>query len=101
MANDSYTEVTYTSWTQRLGGAIRSVLVGVLLFLVSFPLLFWNEGRAVTTARGVPEGKKSVARVPADRVDPANDGKLIHITGQAATGETLTDAEFDVSAPAL
>jgi hypothetical protein len=101
MSDDSYTEVTYTSWFQRLGGAIRSVLLGAILFVVSFPLLFWNEGRAVNTARGLAEGQQNVVSVAADRVDPANEGKLVHISGQAAATQSVTDSEFGVSAPAL
>ncbi len=42
-----------------------------------------------------------VATVGADKVDPANDGKLIHLTAKATTDETLTDPDFGVSTPAI
>ncbi len=53
---DTFTEVTSQSWWSRLGDSIKAVLVGIVMFLVSFPLLFWNEGRAVQTAKSQKEG---------------------------------------------
>ncbi|MCI5149198.1 MAG: hypothetical protein D3916_07405, partial [Candidatus Electrothrix sp. MAN1_4] len=64
-------------------------------------LLFWNEGRAVKTYKTLKEGAGSVISVPADRVAPANAGKLIHVTGRAITEDTLTDPVFGLSANAL
>ena len=49
MSQDRFTEVTSQSWLSRIGGAIKGVLMGFVLFILAFPLLFWNEGRAVTT----------------------------------------------------
>ena len=45
MPEDNFTEVTNDSWFGRLGNAIKGVVFGLLLFVVAFPLLFWNEGR--------------------------------------------------------
>ena len=42
-----FQEVTHQSWFSRIGRAIKGVVVGLVMFAVSFPLLFWNEGRAV------------------------------------------------------
>ena len=50
MSDDRFTEVTQQSWFSRITGAVKGILVGLVLFVVSFPLLFWNEGRAVQTA---------------------------------------------------
>ncbi len=98
---DIVTETTSRGWLSRLGESIKSVLVGLVFFLLAFPLLFWNEGRAVRTARSLAEGAKLVVTVPADLPAPANDGKLVHTTGEATTKETLTDPEFGVAANAL
>ena len=62
--SDSFTETTSESWGSRLMSAIGGVLVGIVLFLVSFPLLFWNEGRAVRTAQSLEEGASNVVSVP-------------------------------------
>ncbi|MCC6806698.1 MAG: TMEM43 family protein [Deltaproteobacteria bacterium] len=78
--------------------SIKAVLVGAFLFLVSIPLLWWNEGRAVQTYNSLNEGSGAVVSVPNDKVDAANDGKLVHVTGKAVTTQTLTDPDFGVSA---
>lgn len=100
MSNE-FTEVTSESWFARIGNAIKGVLIGGLLFLVSFPLLFWNEGRAVQTAKSLNEGAKSVVEASADNVDAANEGKFVHLTGEAVTNDTLTDSDFGVSVNAI
>ena len=53
---DSMTEVTSQSWFSRIVESIKSVLVGGAFFVLSFPVLFWNEGRAVRTAKSLEEG---------------------------------------------
>ena len=63
MSNDSFSEFSSQSWLSRLGGAIKGVLIGIVLFLISFPLLWWNEGRAVKTAKGLQEAGGSVVSV--------------------------------------
>ncbi len=100
-SQDSFTEVTTESWFGRLGNAFKGIVVGVIILVIGFPLLFWNEGRAVATYKALLEGAGIVVSVPADKVNPANEGKLIHLTGTATTGETLTDPDFGVSAPAI
>jgi Transmembrane protein 43 len=39
--------------------------------------------------------------VTADQVNPANNGKLVHLTGAATSNETLTDPDFGVSVQAI
>lgn len=101
MAPDSYTEVTHESWFSRLGGAFKGIFFGLLLILGSCVLLFWNEGRAVERHKTLEEGEGAVVSVSVDRVDPAHEGDLVHVTGRAETDETLTDETFGVSAEAL
>ena len=101
MSQDRFTEVTSQSWLSRIGGAIKGVLMGFVLFILAFPLLFWNEGRAVTTYKTLKEGGNIVVSVAADRVDAANAGRLIHVSGFADTNATLADPVFGVSAKAL
>jgi len=101
MSNDSFTEVTSQSWLTRLGGAFKGIVLGLVLIVVAFPVLFNNEGRAVKRYKTLKEGAGSVITVPADRVDDANSGKLVHVTGKATTDATLIDPLFGVSANAL
>ena len=100
-AGDSYTETTSQGWFSRLGDAIKGVLFGLLLAIVAFPLLFWNEGRAVRTAKSLAEGRGAVVAASAERLDPANEGKLVHVAGRARTEDTVADPLFGVQAPAI
>jgi hypothetical protein len=101
MSPDNFTTTDDVSWGSRLLSSIKGVFVGLVLFLVAFPVLFWNEGRAVRRARGLAQGEAAVVAVLPDKVDSSNDGRLIHFTGRATTGDTLTDPQFGVSAIAL
>jgi len=92
-----YSEVTSQNWFSRIMESIKAVLIGFVLFLVSFPLLAWNEYRAVTTSRSLEEGGKQLLEVPSDKVDAENEGKFIHLSGKATTDETVKDDVFGVS----
>ena len=94
---DSYTSSSNESWFTRIKNAIVGVLIGIIIFIASFPVLFLNEGRAVKTAQSLAEGAKSVVSISSDKVDSGNEKKLVHLTGLAETKETLTDPVFNVS----
>ena len=96
------TETTTESWGSRLGSSIKGVLVGGALFLLGFPVLFWNEGNSVKTARAIDEGEGACIAVESNaKVDAENYGKLVHMTGKADTKDVLSDATFGVSATAI
>jgi hypothetical protein len=101
MSPDQFTEVSSESWFGRLGGAFKGILFGLILVVVAFPVLFINEGRAVKRYKTLKEGGGLVVSVTTDAVNPANDGKLVHLTGKAETDETLTDPVFGISVNAL
>jgi len=98
---DSFTEKSSTSIFGRLGSAIKGVLFGIIFIPVAVILLFWNEGRAVKTASSLKEGASAVVSVAADAVQPANESKLIHLTGDAVTTDNIADPMFAVSANAI
>lgn len=93
---DEYSEVTRVSWFRRLLDSVKSVVVGLLMFFVSFPLLWWNESRAVQTARSLDEGAGAVVSVSADKVDASNEGKLVHLSALAQSDSALKDSDFGV-----
>lgn len=94
------TVVTHQSWGSRLGQSFKGILAGLALFLLAFPLLFWNEGRTVHRAKALAEGEAACVESPAEP-DPALEGKLVHLTAEAVSDETLTDDLFGVSAQAI
>lgn len=101
MSRNSFTEVTYKSWFSRIGEAFKGILVGLVFVIAALALLFWNEGRSVKRYKTLEEGGGVVVSVTSDRVEAANDGNLIHVTGRAETDAILTDPVFGVSVPAL
>ena len=95
------TELTNQSIFGRIGNSIVGMLFGFLLLIGSIILLFWNEGRAVATAKSLREGAATVIDVPADNVNSANESKLIHVTGETSVTDPLQDPIFNVSEKAL
>ncbi len=99
--SDRYTTLTHQSWFSRIGQSLTGTLFGLLLFLASFFLLFWNEGRAVKTHKMLQEGAGIVISISSDRIDAANEGKLVHVSGRADTAAELTDPMFGVMVNAI
>ncbi|MBX3576867.1 MAG: TMEM43 family protein [Rhizobiaceae bacterium] len=99
--SNTYTVTTQTSWFTRIKNSVVGVLVGIILIIACVIGLFWNEGRAVQTARSLTEGAGIVVSVGADSVETANDGKLIHVSGTTTTTSTPTDSMFAISAPGI
>ena len=96
------TETTTESWVSRLGGSIRGVVVGLALFVSGFPVLFWNEGNSVKTAKAIDEGEGACISLESnDKADPEMEGKLVHMSGKADTQDVLSDATFGISATAI
>ncbi len=98
---DEFREVTGQSWFGRIKDSCGGVVVGIIIFIIAFPLLFWNEGRAVKTAMSLKEGAKAVVSIQADAVNSSDDGKLVHLTGLATTDEKLRDSEFKITAQGI
>jgi hypothetical protein len=98
---DSYTEYGGRSWGSRLIESIKGILIGFVMFIVAFPLLFWNEGRAVQTAKSLGEGASEVVSAGSDSVETTNEGKLVYVTGDATTADTVSDPKFGVTVSAL
>ncbi len=96
-----YTETIRRSWFTRLKNSLFGTIIGLLIFLGSFAVLFWNEGRAVDTQKMLTEGAGVVISVASGRADPANEGKLVHVSGQTETSDMLEDPVFDVSVNAI
>ena len=84
-------------WMNRL----HRTLAGLFCLVISVPLLMWNEGRAVQAARAQNEGAASVMSISAAEVDPAHEGKLVHLSGDLIVDDTLTDPTFGISQNAI
>lgn len=96
IVSDIFTETTSRGWFSRIASSFVGILFGFLLLLAMIVLLFWNEGRAVQTAQSLAEGAGAVINVAADVVDPTNDGKIIHVTGDVTSNEAVRDPDFGI-----
>ena len=94
---DTFTETTRVSWFTRIKNSVIGVLIGLVLCAGMLFLLVWNYGGAVQTERSLPEVVGAVVTVGPDKVDAANDGKLIHVTGPVSTTSRPADATFGIS----
>lgn len=100
--NDSYTEVTSTSWFSRLGDSFKGIGTGFLLIIAATALLWWNEGRTVRTGDAIVEAQLATEPMPAiTKVDSAFEGKMVYATGRAVTKDELTDPVFGVKVNAI
>lgn len=81
--------------------SIKGILVGIVLFVVAFPVLFMNEGCAVKTYKSLKEGKGGCVALAEPKVDAANDQKMVHFSGDAVTKEVVKDAELGISETAI
>jgi hypothetical protein len=99
--SDSSTVTTRTGWFSRLGNSLGGILIGLILLAVGVWLLSWNEGRAVKRERALNEGAGVVQTVDANTIDPAQDGALIHTSGDTSVAGSLTDNAWPVSVQAL
>jgi len=98
----AYQEVTKTSYGTRLGNSLKGILTGLVLFVAATVLLWWNEGRAVKTAKMLKAAETECVDVASvDSVDPSLEGKLIHATAVAKTDELLTDPDYGVTVNAV
>ncbi|MCO4745074.1 MAG: TMEM43 family protein [Proteobacteria bacterium] len=98
---ETVTEVTNQGFFSRLMESIKGVAFGLLLFIIAFPCLFWNEIRAVNAWETLQSGRGAVVSVEAGTVDPGNEGALVHLSGKADTEETLSDVQFGISETAI
>lgn len=93
--------VTERGWFSRIGGAIKGMLVGLILFIIGFPVLYKNEQNSVRNIRTIAEVGKTAAEVDPGQPDPALSGKLVHLTGETSTLEPLRDPIFAVQSAAV
>lgn len=86
---------------ERLSNSFGAILMGLLLVPLACWGLFWNEGRAVKTARALEEGQGLVQSVGTQRRDPAFDGKLVHVTGAVRSDSGVQDDLFGIRSRGL
>uniref|UniRef100_A0A7S3Q7G4 Uncharacterized protein n=1 Tax=Chaetoceros debilis TaxID=122233 RepID=A0A7S3Q7G4_9STRA len=91
---DSAYEVENQSFGDKICDALAGIVIGLVLFIGAFPLLWWNEGRAVDAYKAINEGRDIFIPIDPTVIDAKNDNKLVYLTGLAIPSENLTDSAF-------
>ena len=79
---------------------IGNIFLGIILFLGSFCLLWWNEGNSARKIGIAKYAQKYAVEVNSNDIQRENDNKLIATNGLAQTSSTLGD-EFVISPDTL
>lgn len=86
---EQYQDVQQVSWFDKLGSSCFGVILGLLLFLGSFVLLIWNEGKLNLAT--VAQSAVDISTI----ADPATvEAKLVSVTDRITTTMSLGDDRF-------
>lgn len=97
---DGDTTTEHVGFLERLWQSLTGILIGFGLIAATVWGIFWNEGRAIGTTRALNEGAGVTVSVPGARVDAANEGRLVHTSGNLSGGQ-LADGEFQIRSQAV
>ncbi len=86
---NKYTETTRKSYGKRIMDSIKGIFIGIIIFVISFGLLFWNEGR-VNLANIARQAQPAAA----DTVDASLDSTFVAASGKLSAEKLLGDAKY-------
>lgn len=88
---NTFTTTTTTGYGNRIINSIKGVVFGVILFIASFGLLYWNEGRV-----DLSDIAKTATEIVSSQVnvDPSLAKKLVSTTGIINSHEVIGDNLF-------
>jgi hypothetical protein len=87
------------NFRERLKASRTGIVFGIIIFLGAFPLLFWNELRAVRRYDILEEGNLATVSVSPLVIDEKNDGKLVHFTATTSgvsNAASVSDSFFGI-----
>jgi hypothetical protein len=84
-----FTKTTRTSWGSKIVGSIKGIFTGIILFIVSFGVLYWNEGRI-----DVSDIAKNSVEIEANEISAEADGEFVSLTGTLSSEEQLGDGLY-------
>lgn len=75
----------------------NAFFIGLIFFIISFLLLFVNEESYVNSVKISNFAEKNAIELSTNRISPANEGKLVQISGKVYSPQTLTDDIISIS----
>ena len=92
------TDPPRTMWGE-IEHAWQCFVIGFVVFVTGFPIIFYNEQRMVKAWRLINSAVKScITDVDPWSIDAAKDNCLVHVKGKS-TGGTLEDVDFGIRIP--
>ncbi len=85
--NDKFTEIKTIGWGKRIVNSLIGVLIGLLMFIFSFGLLYWNEGRIDISKLA----KNSIEIETTSKASEEINNKLISVTSTLQSDEKIGD----------
>lgn len=86
---DRITETRETGFGGSIIASIKGIAVGLVLFLASFVILWWNEGRTDLSKLA----QKSIP-ISADSIDSTANGEFVSVTGGLSSDKMLKDPDY-------
>src|SRR3954471_6073059 len=86
---DQFVTITRTSWLGNIMNSFVGVLLGIILFLVAFPVLWFNEGRT-----NMATVAKASVLVDGARVNAQTEGQQVAVAGTLTSNEQLGDTPY-------
>lgn len=93
---DRFVEVARRGWGGNVKRRASGMAIGMLLLVVAFPLLWWNEGKLQARHAGLDWITRTVETVSPNEVARRTEGQPIYLSGEVLTDETLSDDVFGV-----
>lgn len=94
-------EITTKSWGSRIMGAFGGIIIGIVLIIGAFMLIFWNEGHGLHVKQALKQTQQRLIMVPNAPVNPKNNLRVIYFNGVATTNNILQDPSLGISLKAL
>ncbi|MCR5266600.1 MAG: TMEM43 family protein [Cyanobacteria bacterium RUI128] len=88
---ESFTETSKISYGTNIKNSFGGCIIGLIIFLLAFVVLWKNEGNNVAQIAKANYIKKTAIEISADKIERENDNKLVQLSGNAITDTTLSD----------
>lgn len=94
-------EIITKSWFSRINEAAWGILIGLLLVIISFILILWNENQSLPTSPSLRETEQVFITVANTPIDANNNMRVVYFNGLATTNDTIQDPTFAISKNAI
>ncbi len=88
---EEFKETKTIGYTTRIKQSLKLAILGIILFLGSFALLYWNEGRTDLSKIASKAIEVDSSKITTDQT---LQGKLVFVTGRVETEEEIGDNLF-------